>query len=109
MTAMSIRMAAALLAVGVLALSVTPFTDLRAAAPAVDPVAVKTLQRMTDYTSKLQQFSVHTESTLEDCSTPASGSISTSRPAWLYAGPTRSMPDAWAKWSIRSFTTTERH
>jgi len=37
----------------------------RAQAPAVDPVAVQTLQRMTDYTSKLDKFSLHTESTLE--------------------------------------------
>ncbi len=38
----------------------------RAEAPAVDPAAVQALQKMTDYVSTLQQFRVHTQSTLED-------------------------------------------
>ena len=38
---------------------------VRAQTPVVDPAAVKTLQRMTDYMSRLQQFSVHTQNTLE--------------------------------------------
>lgn len=38
----------------------------QAETPVVDPAAVATLQKMTDYFSVLQQFSVHTQSTLED-------------------------------------------
>jgi hypothetical protein len=50
----------------VLVLAATVSTEARAQAPAVDPTAVETLRRMTDYLSGLEQFSVHTESTLED-------------------------------------------
>lgn len=60
------RMAHAWLAIGVLALSVSAQTVSGAEAPAVDPAAVKSLQRMTDFVSGLQQFSVHTENTVED-------------------------------------------
>ena len=38
----------------------------RAEATGVDPAATQMLQRMTDYLGSLQQFSVHTENTLED-------------------------------------------
>ena len=50
-----------------LAAVVAPLTTLavRAQTPRVDPAAVQTLKRMTDYISRLQKFSVHTESTLE--------------------------------------------
>ena len=34
--------------------------------PVVDPAAVESLQKMTDYFANLKQFSVHTQSTLED-------------------------------------------
>jgi hypothetical protein len=38
----------------------------QAQAPAVDPAAVQTLKRMTDYMAGLQHFSVHSNNTLED-------------------------------------------
>jgi len=60
------RKAAAFLAVGVFVLSMIFCTELRAQAPAVDPAAVQTLKRMTDYLGSLKQFSVHTQNTLED-------------------------------------------
>jgi hypothetical protein len=55
MKTLNLRMAAALLAVGVLALSATVSTEVRAQAPAVDPAATKILKRMTDYLSSLKQ------------------------------------------------------
>ena len=60
------RMAAALCALGVLALSAPVATEVRAQAPAVDPAATKILQRMTEYLGSLKQFSVRTQNTLED-------------------------------------------
>ena len=60
------RIATVLFALGILALSTTVSTEVRAQAPAVDPVAVQILQRMTDYLGSLQQFTVHTQNTLED-------------------------------------------
>ncbi len=60
------RIAAVLFALGILALSATVSTEVRAQAPAVDPVAVQILQRMTNYLVSLQQFTVHTQTTLED-------------------------------------------
>jgi len=66
MSTLNFRMAAALLALGALALSAIVPTEVRAQAPAVDPAATKILQRMTDYLGSLQQFSVHTQNTLED-------------------------------------------
>jgi hypothetical protein len=57
---------AALLAVGVFALSATVSTEVRAQAPAVDPAATKILKRMTDYVGSLKQASLHTQNTLED-------------------------------------------
>ena len=60
------RIAAVLFALGILALSATVSTEVRAQAPAVDPAAVQILQRMTDYLGSLKQFSVHTQNTLED-------------------------------------------
>jgi hypothetical protein len=39
---------------------------VRAHSPGVDPAAVEILERMTDYISNLQQFTVHTDNTLED-------------------------------------------
>jgi len=41
-------------------------TMVFAEATGVDPTATRILQRMTDYLGGLQQFSVHTENTLED-------------------------------------------
>jgi hypothetical protein len=66
MKTLNLRMAAALFALGVLALSATVPTEVRAQAPAVDPAATQILQRMTDYLGSLRQFSVHTQNTLED-------------------------------------------
>jgi hypothetical protein len=54
------------LAFGVLALSATIATEARAQAPAVDPAATQILKKMTDYLGSLQQFSVHTQNTIED-------------------------------------------
>jgi hypothetical protein len=59
-------MTTALFVIGVLSLSVTVSTEVRAKAPAVDPAATQILKRMTDYIGSLKQFSVHTETTLED-------------------------------------------
>jgi len=55
-----------LVAFGVLTLAATITTEVRAQTPALDPVAVKILQTMTEYLGSLQQFSVHTQNTLED-------------------------------------------
>ena len=53
-------------ALGVLTLLVTVSTDARAQAPAVDPVAVQTLKRMTDFLDGLQRFSANTQSIIEE-------------------------------------------
>ena len=52
------RIATAWFALGVLTLLAIFSTDARAQAPAVDPVAVQKLKRMTDFLDGLQQFSV---------------------------------------------------
>ena len=65
MSTLHLRIAAALFALGTLAASATLPPETRAQTP-VDPAATKILQRMTDYVGSLQQFSVHTENTLED-------------------------------------------
>jgi len=66
MSTWNVRMAAGLFALGALALSATLATEVRAQAPAVDPAATQILKRMTDYLGGLQQFSVHTQNTIED-------------------------------------------
>ena len=66
MSKLNFRITAALFALGVLALSATVSTEVRAQTPTVDPAATQVLQRMTDYLGSLQQFSVHTQNTLED-------------------------------------------
>jgi hypothetical protein len=66
MKRLNFRKAAALLAVGVFALSATVSTEVLAQAPGVDPAATKILKRMTDYVGSLKQFSVHTQNTIED-------------------------------------------
>ena len=60
------RIAAGLFAFAVLTLLMTVSTDARAQAPAVDPVAVQTLKRMTDFLDGLQRFSVNTQSIIEE-------------------------------------------
>lgn len=64
MNTSSFRRAAALLALG--ALSTTVPSTARAEVPVVDPAATKILERMTKYLGNLQQFSVNTQTTLED-------------------------------------------
>ena len=64
MSRSNFRMAVALFALGVLALSATVSTEVRA--QAVDPAATQILQQMTDYLGSLKQFSVQTQNTLED-------------------------------------------
>lgn len=66
MIAVNLRMAAALCALGTIALSVTAPTDVGARAPAVEPDATRILKRMTDYLGRLQRFSLDTENMLED-------------------------------------------
>jgi hypothetical protein len=66
MSKLKFRMAAALFAFAVLALSATVIPEVRAQAPAVDPAATKILKRMTDYLGSLKQFSVHTQNDIED-------------------------------------------
>ena len=66
MSTLHLKIAAALFALGTLAVSATLPPGTRAQTPAVDPAATKILQRMTDYVGSLKQFSVHTENTLED-------------------------------------------
>ena len=66
MTKVSKRMAATLLALATLAVVAAAPTVSRAQGAGVDPEAVKLLRRMTDYLGSLQQFSVHTQNTLED-------------------------------------------
>ena len=66
MRLLNFRMAAAFFVFGVLALSTTVSTEVRAQTSAVDPAATQILQQMTDYLGNLKQFSVHTQNTLED-------------------------------------------
>ena len=60
------KMAAALFALAVLALSVTVSSEVGAQKPAVDPEAVKVLRSMADYVSNLKQFSVSAQNVFED-------------------------------------------
>jgi hypothetical protein len=53
-------------ALGLLTLLVTVSTDAQAQPPAVDPAAVQILKRMTDYLDGLKQFSVQTQSIIEE-------------------------------------------
>ncbi|MEN8752964.1 MAG: DUF2092 domain-containing protein [Desulfobacterales bacterium] len=66
MSKLNFRITVVLFALGVLALVATVSTEIRAQATAVDPAATQILQRMTEYLGSLQQFSVHTQNTLED-------------------------------------------
>jgi hypothetical protein len=60
------RAALAWFALGALILLVAVTTDALAQAPAVDPAAVKTLKKMTDYLDGLKQFSVNTQVIVEE-------------------------------------------
>jgi len=66
MAKLNLRRIAGLFALGVLTLCVTGSTVVRAQTPVVDPAAVQILQRMTDYLGGLKQFSVKTQTTIED-------------------------------------------
>ena len=66
MDAVNFRTAAAWLAFGALALSVTVAVEVRAQAPAVDPAAVEIFRRMTNYLGSLQRFSLDTQNTIEE-------------------------------------------
>jgi len=66
MTKFSNRMAATLLALAIVAVVAAAPSVSGAQGAGVDPEAVKILRRMTDYLGSLQQFSVHTQNTLED-------------------------------------------
>jgi len=54
------------MALGLLATSVFVATDALAQAPAVDPAAVQKFKRMTEFLDGLQQFSVNTQSIIEE-------------------------------------------
>jgi hypothetical protein len=54
------------MALGVLALTVFASTDVRAEASAVDPVAMQKMKRMADFLERQQQFSVSTQSIVEE-------------------------------------------
>ena len=64
MNASRTNVTAPLLALCALAVAL-PMSAL-AQAPGIEPAATKLLKRMTDYMSGLNQFSVHTQNTLED-------------------------------------------
>jgi len=66
MTALNLRLAAALLVLGTIVLLVTAPTNVRAQASDVEPEAMQILKKMTDYIGGLQQFSLDTENMLED-------------------------------------------
>jgi hypothetical protein len=66
MRRLNFKIAVACFTLGLLALSVLVSTEVRAQASAVNPAAVQILKRMTDYVSNLKQFSLHTQSTLEE-------------------------------------------
>ena len=65
MAAINSRAIQTLLALAVIT-SLLGVPTSRAHSPGIDPAAVSILKRMTDYVSKLQQFSVRTENTLEE-------------------------------------------
>jgi hypothetical protein len=60
------RMVATFLTLGMLALLLTIHTEARSQTDKVDQTATQILQKMTDYLGSLKQFSVHTQTTLED-------------------------------------------
>ena len=66
MIEMILRFVSRILGIGVVVVLCTVPMNVQAEKPGVDPAAVETLQKMTNYFSKLEQFSVHTQSTLED-------------------------------------------
>jgi len=65
MAAISLKGAAILLTLAVVTAPLT-IPTVRAHSPGVDPAAIEILVRMTGFISNLQQFTVHTDNTLED-------------------------------------------
>ena len=66
MNTLSLRKATRWIALGAIVPLAIFSTELAAQTKAVDPAAVKILQRMTGYVGGLQTFNVHTRNTLED-------------------------------------------
>ncbi len=66
MSRLNFRMAKGVFALGVLALSLSGSTVVRAQTPAVDPEAVKLLRSMTAYLGSLKQFNVRVRNLDED-------------------------------------------
>ena len=66
MFGVNLRLASTMFLIGVAAVMFAVPANIHAQAPGVDPAAVETLKKMTDYFSKLEQFTVTTQSTLED-------------------------------------------
>ncbi len=66
MKILSPKTATALLVTAAMIVALVVPAMVRAEATGVDPTATLILQRMTDYLGSLQQFSVHTENTLEN-------------------------------------------
>ena len=86
------KTAAALLATAAMMVALVAPAIVRAEAAGADPAATKILKQMTDYLGSLQQFSVHTENTLEDLldsgqrvDMDVSASVTISRPNRLRA------------------------
>ena len=92
MKTLNFRKAAVLFTLGVITLWAAVSTEVRAQAPIVNPAATQILKRMTDYVGSLKQFSVHTQSTLEEVldsghriDLDVSASVTISRPNKLRA------------------------
>ena len=66
MIGVKFRLASTICVIGTVAVLCAVPLIVRAQTPGVDPAAVETLQKMTNYFSKLEQFKVYTQSTLED-------------------------------------------
>ena len=66
MRLLNLKAAATLVAIAGIALFAFASTEIQAQAIRVDPAATQILKRMTDYLGSLQQFSVHTQNTVED-------------------------------------------
>ncbi|MCB2170202.1 MAG: DUF2092 domain-containing protein [Deltaproteobacteria bacterium] len=60
------KKATAAFVLGVFTLAASLCTEVRAQETSVDPAATQILKRMTDYLGSLQEFSVHTQNTVED-------------------------------------------
>jgi hypothetical protein len=92
MTRSSFRTPASLFALTALVVAAAMSVEARAQAAGVDPAATQILKRMTDYLGSLQQFSLHTQNTLEEeldsgqrVDFDLSASVIVSRPNKLFA------------------------